>query len=61
MSEKQKTFPVVGNGEFLAPNYARVARALDDDELQDELDAGRGDNGYRAAILAEQKRREDNE
>lgn len=52
-------YAVVGPGERTAPQYARVVASLSDREIRTELDSERGrtDEGWRAALLAEQKKR----
>lgn len=39
------------------PDYRRVARTLDDAELEDEILGGRGEAAYQLALLAEAERR----
>ncbi len=56
-TKQQRAFPVVGNGEYRPPDYARVVRRLSDDEIQADLDAERGDPEYRAACVCELERR----
>lgn len=41
----------------LAPDYARVARALPEAELEEEILLKRGDPEYQLALLAELERR----
>jgi hypothetical protein len=47
----------ISRGEGVDPSYDRVARALSDDELEDEILAGRGEAGFKLALLAEFERR----
>lgn len=56
--QQQRSFPVVGSGEYRPPDYERVVRRLTADEIRADLDAGRGDDEYRAAGLRELDRRE---
>lgn len=56
--KQQRAFPVVGNGTYRPPDYARVVRRLSPEELQDDLDARRGGDEYLAAVVAEQERRQ---
>lgn len=41
----------------VAPNYERVARALSDADLEDEILLGRGEPGYKSALVDEADRR----
>lgn len=41
----------------IAPDFARVARALPDDELEEEILAGLGEPDYQLALVAERERR----
>jgi hypothetical protein len=56
-TKPQRSFPVVGNGTYRPPDYARVVRRLTRDELDADIAAGRGDPEYRAAGIRELERR----
>lgn len=40
-----------------APDYDRVMASLSDAELEDEIAGGRGEPGYRLALVTEHERR----
>ena len=44
-------------GPVLPPNHERVVRALSEAELEDEIQAGRGEPDYQLALVREHERR----
>lgn len=50
-------YPVVGNGQKNAPDYSRVVALLNEEELEEEIQSGRGESDYKLALVAEHKRR----
>lgn len=56
-----RVYSTVGPEPYKPPDYARVVRQLSDDELRDDIAAGRGDAGYQEAARAELERREPSE
>lgn len=43
--------------KVIGPDYARVAVSLSDAELEEEILSGRGEPGYKLALVAEHERR----
>lgn len=54
---RQTSYPYVGAEGERPPDYARVVRALDDAELEEEILGKRGEPDYQLALLAEHGRR----
>lgn len=52
-----RLYPVVSLIGSRDPDYARVARALSDIELEEEILEGLGEPGYRLALVQEHERR----
>jgi hypothetical protein len=52
-----RVYSVVGPGSDKAPDYERVARALTDADLEEEILSKRGEAAYQAALVAELDRR----
>lgn len=52
-----KVFPYVSSAEEKEPDYARLARTLSDADLEDEILLGRGEPGYRLALITEHEAR----
>lgn len=53
----ERVYHIVGPGDPLPPDYGRVVAALSARELREELELGRGDPGYLAAVAGELERR----
>jgi hypothetical protein len=53
----QRSYPIDSGEPKREPDYGRVVRGLSDQELEDESLSGRGDLGYRLALVQEDTRR----